>query len=353
MVEFVERNIDLFCCPRCQGALEVSGDGLVCSACRNRFEVCDGIPLLYWPTEWDASKKDVTAEVQAFYEATPFPNYDEFDNVGSLMAKARQGLFAKLLDEQVPFGTRVLEVGCGTGQLTNFLSVANRTVVGTDISVSSLRLGQEFKEKNHLYQAHFLQMNLFRPVFRQATFDLVISNGVLHHTADPLLAFRTISTLVRPNGYILIGLYHRYGRLITDARRRIFRLTGNRFQFLDPNLRKAQGSNAKKRAWFMDQYKHPHESKHTIAEAIGWLRQAGFEFVNSIPSTVAFRSFSPDEKLFARHAVGSGLDLFLTETGMAFTGSRQGGFFIVIGQKKGSSGNTGTLDRARASMTEG
>lgn len=334
MLDFVEQNIALFCCPRCQGALEILSDGLECSQCQQHFDVSGGIPLLYWPTEWNPSKKDVTAEVQAFYEATPFPNYDEFDNVGSLMEKARQGLFAKLLDEQIPFGTRVLEVGCGTGQLSNFLSVANRAVVGADLCLNSLRLGQEFKERNHLQRACFVQMNLFRPVFRPSTFDLVISNGVLHHTADPFLALKTIGSLVRPNGYILIGLYHKYGRLITDARRWIFRATGDRLQFLDPNLRKTQSSTAKKRAWFMDQYKHPHESKHTLGEAIGWLEQAGFEFVNSIPSTAAFRSFSADEKLFAPQAAGTALDRFLVEAGMAFTGSQQGGFFIVIGKKK-------------------
>lgn len=271
--------------------------------------------------------------MRAFYEKTPFPNYDDFDDAGSLVQKARQGVFAQLLDEQVPFGTRILEVGCGTGQLTNFLSIANRTVIGADFCLNSLRLGQEFKEKNHLDRAHFMQMNLFQPAFRAGTFDLVISNGVLHHTADPALAFKSIARLVRPNGYILIGLYHKYGRLVTDARRWIFRFSGDRFQFLDPNMRKVESSAEKKRAWFMDQYKNPHESKHTIGESIGWLEDNGFEFVNSIPGTVPFRPFTTSEKLFVPHEKGSALDHFLVETGMMFTGSQQGGFFIVIGKK--------------------
>ena len=55
------------------------------------------------------------------------------------------------------------------------------------------------------------------------SFDLVISNGVLHHTAEPFRAFQTISGLVKPGGYILVGLYHRWGRLVTDFRRRVFR----------------------------------------------------------------------------------------------------------------------------------
>ena len=137
--------------------------------------------------------------------------------------KARRGIFAKLLDDQVPPGARIVECGCGTGQLSNFLSVANRTVFGADMCLNSLRLGQRFKQQHGLSRAHFVQMNLFRPVFAPGSFDLVISNGVLHHTAEPFRAFRSISTLVKPGGYILVGLYHRWGRLITDFRRRVLR----------------------------------------------------------------------------------------------------------------------------------
>lgn len=333
MPHWLEKQTELICCPRCGASLRVSDESIVCSGCQQRFEISDNIPLLFWPTEWDPSKSDVTETVRAFYEKTPFPNYDDFDSIGSLVEKARRGLFAKLLDEQIPFRTRVLEVGCGTGQLSNFLSVANRTVVGTDICLNSLRLAQEFKEKNRLDRAQFVQMNLFRPIFRPNTFDLVISNGVLHHTADPFLAFKTLSTLVRPRGYILVGLYHHYGRLITDTRRLLFRLSGDRFKFLDPNLRKAQTSAAKKQAWFMDQYKHPHESKHTIGEVLGWLGELKLEFVKSIPRSVPFHPFSAEERLFEPEEPGNTLQRLLVELRMMFTGSQQGGFFIVIGRK--------------------
>ncbi len=67
------------------------------------------------PNDWDGSKRDVTDDIKAFYEANPFPNYDDFDSAASLLDKARTGLFARLLDEQIPFGARVIECGCGTG----------------------------------------------------------------------------------------------------------------------------------------------------------------------------------------------------------------------------------------------
>ena len=98
-------------------------------------------------------------------------------------------------------------------------------MIGADLCHNSLKLGHGFKRANQLERVHFLQMNLFRPPLKHGAFDLVISNGVLHHTADPFLAFREISRLVRPGGYILVGLYHRYGRLVTDLRRAIFRFS--------------------------------------------------------------------------------------------------------------------------------
>ncbi len=287
---------------------------------------------MFWANDWSNGRQDATAAVKEFYEETPFPNYEEFDSVASLIRKARQGWFAKLLDDQVPQDALVLECGCGTGQLSNFLSIANRTVLGTDICLNSLRLGQEFKTKNDLANVHFLQMNLFQPVVKPETFDLVISNGVLHHTPDPARAFESIARLVRPNGYILVGLYHRYGRLITDLRRILFRVS-ERLTFLDPNLRRADRNSGRWRAWFMDQYKHPLESKHTIGEVLGWLERAGFSFVTSIPRSKPFQPLSGPIQLFEPEAPGNRLERLAVELPMAFRGSREGGFFIVIGRK--------------------
>jgi SAM-dependent methyltransferase len=326
-------HLGLLCCPRCGGELAERGEALACSGCERSFAVDDQIPLLFWPNEWSAEREDVTDVVRAFYEETPFPDYDDFDSVESLAAKARQGIFARMLDQQIPPGARILECGCGTGQLSNFLSVGGRTVFATDLCLNSLRMGREFARRHDLARVHFLQMNLFRPAVRPASFDLVISNGVLHHTSDPFLAFRSIAQLVRPGGYLLVGLYHRYGRLITDARRKLFRLSGERLRWLDPNLRAAHKSDAKKRAWFADQYRHPHESKHTIGETLRWLDEIGFRFVKSIPRARPFQPISPTDDLFKAEVPGSGAERALVELAMALRGSREGGFFVVIGRR--------------------
>ena len=326
--------LPLLCCPGCGADLGFEGDELRCSGCDHLFADADGIPQLFWPHDEMGSSGDVTESMKAFYEETPFPDYDDFDSVASLIQKARAGMFARLLDEQAPTGALILECGCGTGQLSNFLSVSNRDTFGTDMCLNSLRLGENFRSDNELNRAHFIQMNLFRPVFKSESFDLVISNGVLHHTADPFRAFESISKLVRPGGYILVGLYHRYGRLITDFRRLVFRAFRDRLTGLDPNLRSDGFGAAKRRAWFMDQYKNPHESKHTIGEVLAWLDRTGFSFVKSIPRSKPFQPFSDRDRLFEPEEPGNALERLVVELGMFFQGSREGGFFIVIGRRK-------------------
>jgi SAM-dependent methyltransferase len=334
MSQHMMDHLDIFLCPACGGDLEISGNKIKCLVCCNDYQVVNGIPLLFWPNEWGNSKKDVTNVVKSFYEKTPFPNYEKLENVGDLIQKAQRGIFAQLLNKQIPFNIRVLEVGCGTGQLSNFLGVAHRNVFGTDICFNSLQLGQKFKEKNGLERVGFYQMNLFRPIFKEESFPLVVCNGVLHHTNDPLAGFQSISRLVKKGGFIIVGLYNRYGRISTDIRRTIFKVCNDRFKFLDSRLRNKNVGDLRKLTWFMDQYKNPHESKHTIVEVLRWFDQNGIDFVNSIPKLEAFGEFADNERLFYPHPRGNSLDHFIVQTHLLFTGIKEGGLFLMIGGRK-------------------
>lgn len=319
----------IFICPLCEGPLSVYGDRCQtrCSKCNQVFASENSIPLLFWPQKWEGSGADVTDAIKSFYEKTPFPNYEDLDSSYSLREKAKKGIFARLLDEQIPYGSMVLEAGCGTGQLSNFLGMTyGRSVFATDICLNSLKLGQEFKEKNKIENVAFLQMNLFKPVFKQGIFDLVICNGVLHHTANPFLGFQSISRLVKKGGYIIVGLYNAWGRIPTDIRRFIFSFSGNNFKFLDPRLRTKDVSETRKNTWFQDQYKNPHESKHTIGEVLNWFDKSGFEFVNSIPKLTS--------RLFEPTARGNWLDHLFLQFEILVSFGKEGGFFIMIGKKK-------------------
>jgi len=330
----VEEHREVLACPSCRARLHFRSAVIACEKCGATYPFSEeGIPLLFCPNEGWTDRKDVTDVVKAFYEQNPFPNYDDVDSRESLAEKASRGLFARLLDEQIPVGSLVLDVACGTGQMTNFLGQSwKRKVIGADLCLNSLRLGKQFRDRYGINDAGFLQMNLFRPCFQDNTFDVVICNGALHHTGDPLGGFRLIGRLVKPGGVILIGLYNKIGRLPTDFRRWIFRTIGDGFAFLDDHMRNKNYNAARKQSWFMDQYKHPHESKHTFSETLEWFDSNGFEFLSSIPK-IEPEGFKANEKLFEPHSRGTIATRFLAEFEMLLKGGVDGGLFIVIGRR--------------------
>ncbi len=321
---------DVWCSPCHQADLEVSHDRAVCTACGHAYPIEDGIPVMFWPHDSFAQGQDVTEIVKSFYEETPFPNYDDHDSIRSLIDKSRRGQYANTLNETIPYNSRVLEVGCGTGQLTNFLGISCRRVVGADLCLNSLKLATGFAREHGIDRVKFVQMNLFRPCFKPGQFDVVLCNGVLHHTSDPYGGFQSILPLVKPGGHIIIGLYNTYGRLMTDLRRLMFRMTGDRAKWLDPYLRKEALSTDKRRAWYADQYRHPHESKHTVGEVLEWFAESGVDFVRGVPRVTLAGEDANGRNLFQPSSAGTRSDHFWVQAKQVFTGSREGGFFLMV-----------------------
>jgi carbamoyltransferase len=298
------------------------------------YPIVEGIPRLFVPSDDSAAaSQDVTELVKQFYEQTPFPNYEDLDNQRALIEKARAGRFARLLNEQIPYAARVVEVGCGTGQLTNFLSIAHRSVLGVDVCLNSLLLAQQFKKAHGLQRAEFAQMSLFRPGLRDGFFDVVISNGVLHHTSDCRGAFRRISRLLRPGGHLVVGLYSAYSRRLHYARRALFRWTGLTSRWLDPHFARAR-ADGKREAWFQDQYCHPHETCHTLDEVLCWMEESSLDFVNSIPKPEVGEGLGPGGRLFDARPSGNPVGRFLSQLADLGSGYREGGFFIIIGRRR-------------------
>jgi carbamoyltransferase len=299
------------------------------------YPIENGIAKLFVPESATlAPGPDVTEMVHRFYEETPFPNYDDIDNVRALLEKGRAGTFARLLNDQISFGASVLEIGCGTGQLTSFLAIANRAVLGIDICWNSLNLAEQFKREQGITRATFAQMNLFRPALKNDFFDVVISNGVLHHTSDCRAAFGTISKLVKPGGYLIVGLYHWYSRkLVHYPRRQLVRWVPALAPVLDPHFAKIR-SQPKHNAWFRDQYEHPHESCHTIDEVLEWMTENGLDFINSVPKPNGDVALSSGETLFEPRSTGSGWSRFVSQLAHVPSGYREGGFFIMIARRR-------------------
>jgi SAM-dependent methyltransferase len=302
----------------CAAVMEcpVTGEGLVpglqafCNTSHShRYHVNDGIPNLFVPVEPDMAQIDVPEMVTALHEETLFPSYDGLNSRESLAAKAKRNLLTAMLDTQLPDGAVILEAGCGTGHLTNFLGMSwRRRIFGGDTSLDALRMANAFRSRFRIVNAGFVQMNLFRPPFRDASLDMVMANGVLHHTSDARGAFNALVRKVKPGGLVLIGLYNRLGRLPALWRGRLFKQS-------------------------KDQPTYPHASKHSIDETLGWFDANGVEFLSSLPPADG-SPFTAANALFEPHPRGGSMQHLSTELKMLLDGGHDGGLFIMIGRKR-------------------
>ena len=264
-----------------------------------------------------------------FYNDVKFPNYDNVEGFGSLLDKSRRSIFVKKLDDEIPMRSNILEAGCGTGQMSIVLSRYARQIYSIDLSKGSLIEAKQFINSNNIKSVHLFRMNIFKLFFKENTFDVIISNGVLHHTYNPKLAFSKLVRVLKPGGIIVIGLYHRYGRIIQKIRQSLIKNFGDSFKFLDKRFRE-KISNKKKYAWFLDQYKNPSETTHTYLEVLNWFKVENIEFLSSIPF-----DFNPENKLFQKREAKNGFEMFLKEISLAFNSKQinEGGFFVMIGKK--------------------
>ena len=264
-----------------------------------------------------------------FYNNVKFPNYDDVEDFGSLLDKSRRSIFVKKLDDEIPMGSNILEAGCGTGQMSIVLSRYARQIYGIDLSKGSLIEAKQFIDSNDIKSVHLFRMNIFKLFFEENTFDVIISNGVLHHTYNPKLAFSKLVRVLKPGGIIVIGLYHRYGRIIQKIRQSLIKNFGDSFKFLDKRFRE-KISDKKKYAWFLDQYKNPSETTHTYLEVLNWFKVENIEFLSSIPF-----DFNPENKLFQKREAKNRFEIFLNEISLAFNLRQisEGGFFVMIGKK--------------------
>ena len=278
----------------------------------------------------------VTKSVTKFYDVEPFPNYKDSEDKRSLIEKGDTNYLSKTLKEFIGFNKSFIEIGSGTSQLSNYLAAGtNNKIFAFDPTEKALRLGLNFALKHNINNVTFVNADIFDDVLEEEVFDFVWCSGVLHHTKDPYAGFQIIQKSLKLNGYILIGLYNKYGRFRTFIRQYLFKFFGRRLiMFMDPYLRSLDKENSEKKinSWIRDQYQHPVEASHTFDEVLEWFDLNNIKFINSIPSIGSNQNISYFEE--NDKGPGSIFSRLLCQVRMIFgrLGS-EGGLFIMIGKK--------------------
>src|SRR5581483_1420636 len=122
----------------------------------------------------------------------------------------RYGVYAPWMPEVMEFashgGEDVLEIGGGIGtDLAQFAAHGAR-VTDLDLAAGHLQLAEENFRLRGL-AGRFIHHDAESLPFADASFDLVYSNGVLHHTPNTSAVVREIFRVLRPGGRAIVMLY--------------------------------------------------------------------------------------------------------------------------------------------------
>jgi len=131
-----------------------------------------------------------------------------FDEVERYRYKEYAPWMPRVMEFEKFRGAKLLEVGCGMG--TDLLQFARGGAycTGVDLTPRSIEIT---RHRFKLYGAdgNFMISDGERLPFRSESFDVVYSNGVLHHTPDTAGSIREVHRVLRPGGVAKIMLYHR------------------------------------------------------------------------------------------------------------------------------------------------
>ncbi len=302
-------------------ALVPEKDRLVCSTTGDTFPIIDGIPRLVPLVDADQTQtRDGFA-----YKWARNGNFGKTPEHKRVFLQAYREWFGIRSEDdfgRYMAGKVVLNAGCGCGRNEYFWGRFPARIVDLDISPAIDIARQNW---GHDRRFSFVQADVLKIPYADAAFDVVWSEGVLHHTPSTVKALRSCVRVLKPGGVILFYVYKKKAPLREFAddhvRRKIAELSPEEaWKALEPLTRLAQAFsqiqqtitipedvpllgfkagtynvqrflyyNVMKFYWNddfsfdenvhlnFDWYYPKYCWRHTVAEVRGWLREHGLE----------------------------------------------------------------------------
>lgn len=160
----------------------------------------------------------VSLAVRTQYEQNPYPRW-----VKAAPAEKGKNLIEQMCNQaardSVEDGGKaaaieILVAGCGTGQhpIGTAQLFRNAKVLAVDLSLSSLGYAKRKTLELGLTSIDYAQADILKLGSLDRRFDVIESSGVLHHLADPWSGWKVLLSLLRPSGFMKLGLYSELGR---------------------------------------------------------------------------------------------------------------------------------------------
>ena len=103
-------------------------------------------------------------------------------------------------------GSRILDVGCGGGFLSNELARHGHEVIGVDVSLESLRVAQRHDETG---KVRYEIADAYHLPYPDEVFDVITAMDFLEHVDKPQAVIAEFSRVLRPGGFFFFHTFNR------------------------------------------------------------------------------------------------------------------------------------------------
>ncbi len=231
------------------------------------------------------------SSIARFYSEYPFPNIaitKKAELYQTLIYKLIYGLSRKYLDRYENKKIKILDAGCGTGELSLGLSDGKREILGIDINRKSLEIAKIRAEKFKIDKVKFKEFNFVKEELPKNYYDFIFSIGVLHHTAEPEKNFKRLIKALKNGGYITVGIYNPYGSLKVRLIRGILKvLAGDNFEKKIEIYRRVfyrRQLTITEKVAVADAFANPYRRYYSFEQLLKWFEKNNIQYLDSAPS---------------------------------------------------------------------
>ena len=162
-------------------------------------------------------RDDISQRVRAQYEENPYPRWTRVPASPPLPLDVYlRSLFPRAA--LPPRGSirehDILVAGCGTGQeaVDRARQFPASRILAIDLSRASLAFASRKSREAGCANVEYAHADLLEAASIGRTFDLISCCGVLHHLAEPLAGLRALAAVLKPGGFMQVGLYSEIAR---------------------------------------------------------------------------------------------------------------------------------------------
>jgi 2-polyprenyl-3-methyl-5-hydroxy-6-metoxy-1,4-benzoquinol methylase len=156
---------------------------------------------------------NIETQVQNFYSEIKFPGLYSFNDLNFYQEKI-DNEFLSMYNIGIQGSKVILDIGCGTGFITNLLAIRNPNIKIDAVDFcDSIEFASKFSKEHNITNVTYYKEDFFKfnPTEK---YDCIICNGVLHHMPLYQDAIEKIKTMITPTGKLILGVYNCYGKII-------------------------------------------------------------------------------------------------------------------------------------------